>query len=236
MRLGRDRVDHAARKARLADAGLARQQHQWPFASLCLLPPSQQQCQSMIPADHIGQLTGCAGLEPTFHNALTDDAVGQRLSRNPLQILATKVSYVEHVAKKAACRLAQHDLVRQSDPLQARREIGRVADDGLLLRSTLSHEVADHYKASRDADAHLNFLHGPYLQRPDHAYDFQSCSDRPLRVVLMGVWKAEIGENAVAHEFSEEAVVACDNTRAGVLIAPNHMPHILGIKSRRQGG
>ena len=132
--------------------------------------------------------------------------------------------------------LGQHDLARQSDPLQARREIGRVADDGLLLRSTLSHEIADHDEASRDADAHLEFFHGPCLQRSDHAYDFQSCSDRPLGVVLMGAWKAKIGENAVAHEFSDKTVVACDNTRAGVLIAADHMPHILGIKSRRQGG
>src|SRR5437868_142440 len=109
----------------------------------------------MISADHTGHGTGCTGLEPAFHNTLTDYPVGRRLSGNPLQLLAAKVSNVEHVAQKPARRLSQHDLARQSDPLQARREIGRVADDGLLSSSTLAHEIADHYEASRDADAYL---------------------------------------------------------------------------------
>ena len=74
----------------------------------------------------------------------------------------------------------------------------------------------------------------PRLQRSDHAYDFQSCPDRPLGVVLVGMWKAEIGENAVAHEFSDETVIACDHARAGILIGADHLPHILGIEPRRQ--
>jgi hypothetical protein len=69
-----------------------------------------------------------------------------------------------------------------------------------------------------------------------NACDFQSCSDRPLGVVLVGVWKSEIGENAVAHEFGDETVVACNHTRAGVLIGADHPPHILGVEPRRQGG
>jgi hypothetical protein len=56
------------------------------------------------------------------------------------------VSNVEHVAKKPSCRVRQHDLSRRSNALQARREIGRVADDGLLLCSSFSHEIADHYE------------------------------------------------------------------------------------------
>src|ERR1700676_372945 len=184
----------------------------------------------MLPADHIGHGTGCAGLEPAFYNALTDYPVSQGLSRNPLQILTAKVSNVEHVAKKPARRLGQHDLTRQSDPLQARRKIGCIADDGLLSSSTLAHEIADHYKASRDADAHLEFVHRRRLQRRDSVYDFQSCPDRPLGVVLVGARKAKIGKNAVAHEFSDETVVACDRTRACVLICADHLPHILRIE------
>jgi hypothetical protein len=46
-------------------------------------------------------------------------------------------------------------------PLQARREIGRVADDGLLLGSTFSYEIADDHEASRDADTHLEFCQRP---------------------------------------------------------------------------
>jgi hypothetical protein len=51
----------------------------------------------------------------------------------------------------------------------------------------------------------------------------------------VGVWKAKIGKNAVTHEFGDKTVITRDHTRAGVLIGPDHLPHILGIKSRRQG-
>jgi hypothetical protein len=47
-----------------------------------------------------------------------------------------------------------------------------------------------------------SFVSGPRLQCPNHACDFQSRSDRPLGVVLVGVWKAKIGKDAVAHELA----------------------------------
>ena len=50
--------------------------------------------------------------------------------------------------------------------LQARCEIGRVTDDGLFLRGAFSHEIADHYQAGRDADAHLEFLVARVLKAP----------------------------------------------------------------------
>jgi hypothetical protein len=59
---------------------------------------------------------------------------------------------------------------------------------------------------------------------------------RPRRVVLVRAGKAEIGENAVAHEFGDEAVVACDHAGARVLIGPDDLAHVLGIESRRKRG
>ena len=100
----------------------------------------------------------------------------------------------------------------------------------------MSHEIADHDEAGGDADAHLQLVPGARLQRPDDAGDFQSRPDRPLGIVLVGVRKAEIGENAVAHEFGDETVIARDHARAGVLIGADHLPHILGIEPRRQRG
>jgi hypothetical protein len=88
----------AARKARLADAGLAREQHQLAFASFGLLPSLQHQCQFMIPADHVGHGTGCAGFEPAFSEAFPDHPVSGRLTGNSLQILAAKMDNVEHIA------------------------------------------------------------------------------------------------------------------------------------------
>ena len=51
-------------------------------------------------------------------------------------------------------------------------------------------------------------------------------------VVLVRVRKAEIGENAVAHELRDEPVIARHNAGAGVLIGANDLPQVLGIKPR----
>jgi hypothetical protein len=71
--------------------------------------------------------------------------------------------------------------------LQARCEIGRVTDDGLFLRGTFSHEIADHYQAGRDADAHLEFLVArvlkapttPTISSPAFGFDYVSISASP---------------------------------------------------------
>ena len=60
--------------------------------------------------------------------------------------------------------------------------------------------------------------------------------DGSRRVVLVGAGKAEIGENTITHELSDEAVVARDSPRAGVLVDPDHLPHVLGIEPLRKSG
>jgi hypothetical protein len=50
----------------------------------------------------------------------------------------------------------------------------------------------------------------------------------------MRTGKAEIGENAIAHELGHKAVVAGDDARAGVLIGADDPPHVLGIEPRRE--
>ena len=52
----------------------------------------------------------------------------------------------------------------------------------------------------------------------DGGGDVETSPDRPLGVLLVGAREAEIGQHAIAHEFGDEAVIACDRARTGVLI------------------
>ena len=52
----------------------------------------------------------------------------------------------------------------------------------------------------------------------------------------MRTGKAEIGENAIAHELGHKAVVAGDDARAVVPIGADDPPHVLGIEPRRERG
>jgi hypothetical protein len=47
---------------------------------------------------------------------------------------------------------------------------------------------------------------------------------------------AEVGHDAVAHELGDIALEAPDLARYRVLVGPQYVAHLLGIKPRRQRG
>src|ERR1700691_1546644 len=55
----------------------------------------------------------------------------------------------------------------------------------------------------------------------------------PLGVVFVRAGRAEIGQEAVAHELGGEAVVARNRSRTDILISTDDLTHVLGIKPRR---
>jgi hypothetical protein len=52
----------------------------------------------------------------------------------------------------------------------------------------------------------------------------------------MGTGKAEIGDYPIAHELGDDAVIARDRARTGILVGPYDLAHILGIEPRRHRG
>jgi hypothetical protein len=75
---------------------------------------------------------------------------------------------------------------------------------------------------------------GRRLQLADHPCERQARPHRPLRFVLMGPWPAEIRQDAIAHELGDVPFEAADLSRHRVLIAPDHLAHVLGIELARQ--
>ena len=144
-----------------------------------------------------------------------------------------EVAQAKPIAEQPPRRRPDRDAARLDEALQPRREIGGVADDGLFPRRTLSDNVADHDDARRDADAHAELLARSRLQSRHNLRDFEPCVHRPRRVILMRAGETEIGEHAVAHELSDEAVVARHDARHRVLIGADDLPHVLGIEARR---
>ena len=73
----------------------------------------------------------------------------------PLRSFGSEVLQLEQIAEKLSRALGDDDRVRLGDPLQARREVRRLADDAALLRLTRSDQVADDDQPGRNADAGL---------------------------------------------------------------------------------
>src|SRR5262249_60032915 len=67
-------------------------------------------------------------------------------------------------------------------------------------------QLADHDRAGGDPDAHLR---RDVWQRPEatnRVDDGEPGPDRALRIVLMGLWPAEIGQHAIAHVLGDMAL------------------------------
>jgi hypothetical protein len=82
----------------------------------------------------------------------------------------------------------------------------------------------------------LRFFIRPRFELGDDGRDVEAGPDRTLGILLMGARKAEIGQHAIAHEFGDEAVIARDRARTGVLIGANDLAHVLRIEPGRQRG
>ena len=104
------------------------------------------------------------------------------------------------------------------------------------MRRALSDKVADYDDPGGDADADLEIFIRPRFELCNDGRDVEAGPDRTLGVLLVSARKAKIGQHAIAHEFGDEAVIACDSARTGVLIDANDLAHVLGIQPGRHRG
>ena len=74
------------------------------------------------------------------------------------------------------------------------------------------------------------------LQLADRLGKLQSRAHRPLGVLLMRAWVAEIGEHAVAHILGDVPIPALDHFGAALVISSEHCAHVFWVEPRRQLG
>jgi hypothetical protein len=120
--------------------------------------------------------------------------------------------------------------------LAARRKVRRLTDDCLLLCRASPDQVADHNEAGRDPAPYLQGRTGIRGELRNQLHKTEPGANCALSTMFMRLWIAEIGENAVAHVFCDEATIALDQFRAAAVIGSNDAPQILGVEPSRAGG
>ena len=122
-----------------------------------------------------------------------------------------------------------HNRARLRDRLESGRQVRRVADHGLLLSGPGAEQIANDHRPSRDPH--------PHTQRTGRGDELRGCihesqtrPHRMLSVILMRPGIAEIGEDAVAHVFADEAAMTGDKRRATMVIGGEDAAHILRIE------
>ena len=154
----------------------------------------------------------------------------------PLRSFAPRSFSSNRLPRSLARALRQDEHAGLCDPLQACREVRRLADDAAFLRLSRSDQVADHDQPGCDPDPHLQ----GQSSRGDelgHRFDEREAGlHRALGVVFMSLGIAEIDQYAVAHILGDKPAVAFDDRRAAAMIGADDLPQVLGIELGRKGG
>src|SRR5277367_5035802 len=146
----RDLFGDPSGNARLADARLARDQHDLALALEGPALPREKVPPLRLASDEAGQAGRMGGLEAAI--ALGDSKRREGFHRlgQTLERLLAEVANPKTIADQTPRRQRDHDSAGIGEALQPRREIGGVADDRLLLRWPLADDVADYDEAGRD--------------------------------------------------------------------------------------
>ena len=227
-----------ADEARLADAGLAAEQHQLPLAVSRPPPAVEQQGQLRRAPDQRCQARGrFPRLEAARRPARPQHAPGRHRRGETLELARAELGEVEQAGDEPPRAGADHHGPGLGQRLQPGREVGRLADRVALARPTLTAAgVANHHRAGGDADPGPERGAARRREPGDRPDELEPGADRALGVVLVRLRVAEVGEDAIAEELGEMAAVAGDHHRAGVVVAPDQLPEVLWVEPRREGG
>ena len=212
--------------------GFTGEQHHLTFAGLCLRPAPQQQFEFFFAPDKLGQAARVQSLEAALHRSWSQRRPGSHRPRDALEVLCSKVLKLEQIAHELPGALRNDHAVRLCNALQARRKVRRLANDGLLLRSARSDQVADDHQTRCDADTRLQGRVG--LQSTYSSDQLQPCAHGPLCVVLVGLRIAEVDQDPVAHVLRDEAAEALHGLCDALLIGRNDLAEVFRVHARRQ--
>jgi hypothetical protein len=214
----------------LADPRFGRDQNDAPRTGFRLLPSTLQEFEFLVAADERA-LARAQRFEPAADPALAEHAKCRNRCRQPFHLDLAEALIIKQASDQPPRSLRDDDRVGFGEPLQPRGEIGRLANDGLLLGGARSDQVADDGKPGRQTDADLQCLR---QSKPAHRLDYaQTRSHRTLGVVLMGLRIPEIDKDPVAHILCDKSAELADRPRRRSMIGADHLPQILGIEPRR---
>ena len=161
---------HPVENARLADTGLARQQHHAALALADLVPSPAQERDFLLAADE-GCRLAAQRLEAAFDDRDALHLVGFHRSGEAFHLDTDRSGEIEQVADQAPSGLRDQNPVCRRHDLEARRQIGCLADGEAFAPKRGLERLADDDEAGRDADADVEAEFG-VRERRQLANDF----------------------------------------------------------------
>ena len=236
MRLGVQAFLKCRGDARLADAGLARDQHDLAVARLGARPAAQQQVDLLVAADQRGQRRSAQCLEPARHDTLTQHLPTAHRLGVAVRVDCAEIAAVEQIADQTPGGRVDRHRVRLRRYLQPRGQVGGVADNLVVPALADRDEIANDDHARRDADPAPHRHLGAGSQGPDRRTQFEPGADRLLGVVFVRRGIAEKDEHVIPEMPGDEPVVAADRLRDAALKGADRLAQVFethAVGSRR---
>ena len=120
-----------------------------------------------------------------------------------LQLPATEIDHIEQTGHQPVRAVGYDNAARLGERLQPGSQVGRVADDGLLLRRSFADEIADNDQPGRNADAGSERFAARRWKAGGCCGGGHAGANRSFGIVLMRLRPAEIGQHAVAHQLGD---------------------------------
>ena len=133
-------------------------------------------------------------------------------------------------------RWADKHAIRVGQGLKPGRQIGSVADNGLLSGRADAGCASRNDETGGDAHARLQRSSVRLLQLSDLLHDFQSGPHCALGCVLLRLWKAEIHDYAVTEVLRDKSIVFANHRHAGVPVLAQQTDQVLRIQLPAERG
>src|SRR5215472_2128374 len=231
MRFGPEALFQLGGQSRLADAGLAGNQHNLALARFGARPAPLQQIDLLVAVDQPDKRWSVQCFESARNGVRVQYLPNPHWRSDSLDRYSTEIAIFEEVADQTARPVANNDRTGRGQGLQTGGEVGGLSDDRSLLCRSFTNQIADDHQSGGDPDARLE-LNGFDIKAIDSLDHAQSCKDRPLCLILMSSRVAEIDEHAVAHVPGNKPLESTDDIGDGPMICGNDLAQILGIKPR----
>ena len=151
-----------------------------------------------------------------------------------LQVVIPEIGEFEQPSKQEPSAWSDQYLAGLGQGLQTRRQVWRIADKREFTSGTVSGQVADDHQAAGNADPYLKPLCDWDSQSRNGFDHLQSGFHRTFSIILVGCWKAEVGENSVTHKACYLAAIAANGTVATALELDEDFAEIFRIEPRGQ--
>ena len=217
-------------QAGLADAWVARKQHQPTSSRSRHLPAAQEKCELLLSIHQRHEASSVKGSEAIANGAFLQHTPRPHACREALERKCTEITASEQAADLSPRDVIDHDAVRFCDFLKPSGKIWRSANRRLLPRLAGTDGLADHDCAGRDADANMQCL--AVDRRFRHCrHDGKGGSHSTLGIRFLAFGPAEIAEYTVTDITRYVAAELIDRGRHPRLIGADHVGQVLRIQS-----